>query len=92
MNLDVNDLSWLCVRAEQQGLLTEWLKFLFTPTEVEDLKKRLDLIAALLKNQETQREIAKNQSVSIAKITRGSNALKVISPELRKFLAENLGK
>lgn len=92
MSLDVNDISWLCTKAEKQGLLNEWLKFLFTPTELEDLKKRLDLIAALLKDQETQREIAKNHTVSIAKITRGSNALKVISPELKEFLVKNLGK
>lgn len=90
MSIDVKDLAWLCSKAEQEKLLDDWLRLLFTPSELEDLNKRLDLITALIKNEETQREIAKNHEVSIAKITRGSNALKISSPELRVFLEKNL--
>lgn len=90
MSINVKDLSWLCATAEKQGVFEEWLGFLFTPAELEDLTKRLDLISALLKDEETQREIAKNHHVSIAKITRGSNALKGISPEFKNFLIKHL--
>lgn len=52
------------------------LKVLLTNEEREGLPKRILIIEALLKGEKTQREIAKDLNVSIAKITRGSNALK----------------
>lgn len=55
------------------------LNVLLTNEEREGLAKRILIIEALLKGEKTQREIAKDLNVSIAKITRGSNALKDIS-------------
>lgn len=92
MSITLKDLAWLCTKAEKEGLLDEWLRFLFTPAELEDLNKRLDLVVALLKNDETQREIAKKHQISIAKITRGSNALKTVSPEFKQFLIKHFGE
>ena len=40
----------------------------------------------------TQREIAKKYGVSIAKITRGSNALKEVSEEMKDFLQNVMRK
>ncbi len=80
----------LCAAAEQAGLLSEWFAFLFTPAELEAIFARLTLTEALLSPQLTQREMAKELNISIAKITRGSNALKQISPELKTFLEQTI--
>lgn len=84
------DFVRLCASAEESGLLQEWFAFLFTPAELEALSARLTLTQALLNPQFTQREMAQNLKISIAKITRGSNALKQISPELRAFLNQHM--
>ncbi len=88
--VQVKDLARLFAAAEKQGLLDEWLFFLFTPSEMDDFQKRLELTVALLAGKETQRQIAENHQVSIAKITRGSNELKRRSQEFRSFLEKNL--
>jgi TrpR family trp operon transcriptional repressor len=82
----------LCAAAEQAGLLQEWFAFLFTPAELEAIFARLTLTEALLDLKQTQREMSKTFNISIAKITRGSNALKQISPELKVFLDQYLGE
>jgi len=60
----------------------------FTIEEKETLSSRYLIIKALLQGDETQREIADIHKVSIAQITRGSNALKLISPELKTLLSK----
>jgi TrpR family trp operon transcriptional repressor len=84
------DFACLCTGAEKVGLLEEWLAFLFTPAERDAVLARLTLIDALLDPQLTQREMSKTLGISIAKITRGSNALKQISPQLKAFLIQSL--
>lgn len=64
----------------------------FTFEEKENLASRYLIIEALLKGQLTQREIAKKYHVSIAQITRGSNALKTVDPIFKKFLEKNFKK
>ena len=49
--------------------------------ERADVVKRFVVVKELLKGELTQREIAKKYDVSIAKITRGSNALKTYNQE-----------
>ena len=66
--------------------LEELMKVLLTKEEMNMLPQRFLIIEALVKGKETQREISKRLNVSIAKITRGSNALKDIDFRLRKFL------
>jgi len=65
---------------------------LFTAEERESLASRIRIIEELLKGKMTQREIAKKYGVSIAKITRGSNALKEVSEEMKKFLQNVMRK
>jgi TrpR family trp operon transcriptional repressor len=77
-------------RARQENVLDECLQFMFTPNELESLEKRLLLIQALLKKDLTQRDMAETLNLSIAKITRGSNALKHIPPTLTQLLKEVL--
>lgn len=71
-------------------LLVDILELIFTPEEKEQIASRLVLVKELLKGEKTQREISKEFSISIAKITRGSNNLKKISEGLKKYLVKEL--
>ena len=51
---------------------------------------RYSIIHELIKQEKTQREIAKELNVSIAKISRGSNELKRIDKKLLTYLKEKL--
>ena len=77
----------LCRRAQDGGGLDELFWLLLTPEEREDIKKRALIVKELLKGKKTQRQIAKDLRVSIAKITRGSNVLKEISVDLRRLFS-----
>lgn len=68
------------------GDMNEFLKLFLTPEEQESMSLRIALISDLLIGESTQREISKNLGISIAKITRGSNALKQISPAFKEKL------
>lgn len=54
------------------------------------LASRALIIKELLENKLPQREIAKTHGVSIAQITRGSNALKRMSSTAKALLTKNL--
>jgi TrpR family trp operon transcriptional repressor len=70
----------------------ELLNLLLTIEEKEHLSSRMQIIKALLSEKLSQREIADQMKVSISQITRGSNALKIISNELLKFLKDYVRK
>jgi len=80
----------LCATAAKKNNLESLLQFLLTDEEVAQLEKRVLLVQALLAEEQTQRDIAKNLQVSISKITRGSNSLKHVNPDLKKFLRQQL--
>jgi TrpR family transcriptional regulator, trp operon repressor len=82
----------LCTTATKKGNLEQLLIFLLTDEEVAQLEKRVLLVQALLAETASQREIAKDLQVSISKITRGSNSLKHIDADLKKFLCVQLNK
>jgi len=65
--------------------------FFLTAEEISDLSRRLLIIKALLAGKKSQREIAKELNVSIAKITRGSNELKRTNKKLIDFLIKVIG-
>jgi TrpR family trp operon transcriptional repressor len=54
------------------------------------IKSRYDIIKALLGEGISQRDLAKKYEVSIAQITRGSNALKLVSKDLENFLRKEI--
>ena len=83
---------YLCQQCENTMQLTELLDLLFTLEEKEQLAMRVLLIEELLDGKKTQRQMAHDLGLSVAKITRGSNALKIISSKLRDFLAITLLK
>jgi len=79
----------LCVQCRTSQDFARLFQLLLTLEEQETLGKRCLIIAALEEGKLTQREIADKFGVSIAQITRGSNALKIIDPGLHKFLSKN---
>lgn len=76
--------------AIDQGYLTKLLPLLLTTDEQEQLESRVVILQELLRDKLTQREIAKQHGLSIAKITRGSNALKQVDLNLLSFLEGEL--
>lgn len=93
--METIDCEWRGFIEFCQGLKTkenieEFFDLIFTIEEKIDLTKRLQVIRCLLEGKMTQREISKKINVSIFKITRGSNALKIISKKLEKYLEKEL--
>ena len=80
----------LCSGFKTEGELKELFDLFFTLEEKEAMAKRYSLVKALLDEKLTQREIAERMGVSISKITRGSNALKIISPTLKGALKRKM--
>lgn len=79
----------MCAEIETSEQFKKFFDLFFTIEEKETLASRYLIIKALLEGQLTQREIAEKYKVSIAQITRGSNALKVISPALKQSLKQH---
>lgn len=84
------DFIDLCKHVKGDPLFEEVLDFFFTLEEKQHLSTRIMLVRELLKAEKTQRQISKDLNVSIAKITRGSNALKQISKQLKLYLQKKL--
>lgn len=76
----------LCTTIKSPDEFNQFFDLFLTIEEKETLASRFLIIKALLEGNLTQREIAEKYKVSIAQITRGSNALKIISSELRELL------
>lgn len=76
----------LCSQIETPEEFHRMFDLFLTIEEKETLASRYLIVKALLDGQLTQREIAETYKVSIAQITRGSNALKIIDAKLRNFL------
>ena len=78
-------LEW-CTATQDKTLLSELFDCLLTPEEHESIETRCLIVSALLDQARPQRQISEDLKVSIAKITRGSNQLKRISPRLKTYL------
>lgn len=93
----INQQGWeifldLCLKTKSTSMLEELFSLLLTAEERENFALRCMIVKNLLEQQQTQRQMAENLHVSIAKITRGSNELKRINPLLLKFLQKVLFK
>ena len=82
----------LCSKVKNSQNLDYLLCLFLTSEERTALAARFLIVAELVKGKKTQREIAKTRKTSIGQITRGSNALKIIEDDLRKFLEKELKK
>lgn len=80
----------LCGHFKKVEELKELFDLFLTLEEKEDVAKRFCILKALLDEKWTQRDIAEKVGVSISKITRGSNALKIISRHLREALKKKM--
>ncbi len=76
----------LCSEMRSHEELNQFFDLFLTIEEKETLASRYMIIKGLLQEELTQREISEEYKVSIAQITRGSNALKIIDSELREHL------
>lgn len=79
----------LCLKVENQEMLDQFFDLFLTVEEKNTLASRYKIIKSLFENKLPQRTIAIENNVSIAQITRGSNALKRISPEVEVFLKKS---
>ncbi|MEE8295291.1 MAG: trp operon repressor [Sphingomonadales bacterium] len=75
----------LCSQVKSPDELSEFYELFLTIEERDALAKRFLIIEALLKGEQNQRDMAQSIGVSISKITRGSNSLKIVSNKLKKF-------
>jgi TrpR family trp operon transcriptional repressor len=82
----------ICCQQKQRQNMRLMLDFFLSPEEKYAISRRAALIQALLKGEMTQREIAEKLRVSIAKITRGSNMLKLIDNKTKNILIKGLIK
>lgn len=94
--MSLNQKGWdsfinLCLSTNDESLLSDLFDMFFTSEEKENLALRCLIVKELLQQKRTQRQMAEDLHVSIAKITRGSNELKRISAQLEKYLQSNLG-
>ena len=77
----------LCLKAKDCEALDALMGALLTPTERTEIAYRTLIFRELLQGKLSQRAIAETLPVSIAKVTRGSNMLKVLNLEVKSHLA-----
>ena len=80
----------ICQKSKNRERLSDVFHLFLTSEERSAISKRTLIVKELLKGKKTQRKMAKELKVSIAKITRGSNELKLIEQELKEFLKKGL--
>jgi TrpR family trp operon transcriptional repressor len=93
--MDKNQKGWsdflnLCLNTKDEKTFALLFDFFLTPEEKADLTTRYLIVKELIKKEKTQREMAKDLNVSIAKITRGSNELKRTNNKLLSYLENKL--
>lgn len=76
----------LCTKIKSVDELDQLFKLMLTIEEQETIASRFLIIKALLEAKAPQREISEDLKVSIAQITRGSNALKIVNPRFKDAL------
>lgn len=91
----MNQVGWrnfikLCLTTSNEKMLSSLFNLLLTQEEKESIAMRCLIVMELIKQEKTQRKIAEDLHVSIAKITRGSNELKRMPLKLIEFLKENM--
>ena len=82
----------LCKQQESNKELNQFFDLVLTIEERETIASRCLIIDALLEGQLPQREISEKHHVSIAQITRGSNALKIVDSKFKKGLTKKTNK
>jgi TrpR family transcriptional regulator, trp operon repressor len=91
----MNQAGWssflnLCLASKNETMLSSLFELLLTQEEKESIAMRYLIVVELLKQEKTQRGMAEELHVSIAKITRGSNELKRMPALLIDFLKAHM--
>ncbi|MFO7729495.1 MAG: Trp family transcriptional regulator [Spirochaetia bacterium] len=81
----LRELSAALAFCDDPVMIDNFLAALFTDAEVREMGKRWALVR-LLEDGMSQRQIAKNLSLSLCKITRGSKELKKRDSAFRKMI------
>lgn len=76
----------LCTQFKKPEQLDALLKLFLTLDEQDAVAGRYLIIKELLSGDKSQREISEHHHLSIAKITRGSNALKTLDENVKQQL------
>ncbi|MCX7120947.1 MAG: trp operon repressor [Gammaproteobacteria bacterium] len=90
MKQDWKNFLTLCLKAKSPEELSTLFDCFLTIEEKDSIADRYAIIKALLENKLTQRDMSDKLNVSIAKITRGSNALKLMDSKHRLLLEKNI--
>lgn len=90
MQNDWDNFLDLCLSMKSRENLNRMLFLFLTPEERKDITQRYSIIKELFSGNFSQREIAEKYKVSIAKITRGSNSLKLIDEKFLEFLSKKI--
>ena len=86
MNVDaIREICMLLSKIDDEELIYEFFKCLFTPAESKDFSNRWHLVKELNAGT-TQREIARKYGMSLCNITRGSKELKKENSAFRRML------
>lgn len=80
----------LLEKAVSENKIEALLSMLLTADERSSLGLRVQIIRALLNNQHSQREIQQQLNTSAATITRGSNMLKTVEPNILLWVNQKL--
>jgi len=83
--MSIKEMSQILSDLKTAGEVEQFLNEILTLSEMETLSKRWRILN-LLKDGVSQREIAKDLSVSLCKITRGSKLLKNKNSITAKYL------
>jgi TrpR family trp operon transcriptional repressor len=75
----------LCAKAQGVEALEDLFWLFLTAKERKDIATRYQIVKELIRGEKTQREMARDLKVSIAKITRGSNFLKLANEKLKEM-------
>lgn len=95
MKQDASEEGWrgfleMCAKIKDPDSFQQLFELFMTYEERETMASRFLIVKALLERGMTQREIAEQFHTSIAQITRGSNALKIVDPKFKKLLEKKL--
>ena len=95
--MDKNQKGWqhfiaLCKNTPDDKMLFSLLDLFLTAEEHDHLATRYLIVKELISGKKTQRQIAKDLNVSIAKITRGSNELKRVNNQIVHYLQKEFKK
>ena len=90
VDIGLSALFTLCSNTTDDKLRECLIDLFLSEQEKKSLSDRYWVLKALVQSEQTQRVMAEELQVSIAKITRGSNELKRIDKKLLALLKENL--